>query len=157
MNPENLSKTLGKILVEKKMRLAVAESCTGGMIGSTITDVAGASRYFLGGVITYNNRIKSSILGVSLKTLNNYGAVSSQTVTAMAYAVRKLMKADCSIAVSGIAGPGGGTSEKPVGLVYIGIAVKNTVKSFKYRFKGTRHQIRRQAVEEALKRLVRSL
>ena len=157
MNPENLSKTLGKILVEKKMRLAVAESCTGGMIGSTITDVAGASRYFLGGVITYNNRIKSSILGVSLKTLNNYGAVSSQTVTAMAYAVQKLMKADCSIAVSGIAGPGGGTSEKPVGLVFIGISVRNVVKIFRRRFKGTRENIRKMTVKESLRLLIQLL
>lgn len=157
MNPENLSKTLGKILVEKKMRLAVAESCTGGMIGSTITDVPGASRYFLGGVITYNNRIKSSILGVSQKTLNNYGAVSSQTVTAMAYAVQKLMKADCSIAVSGIAGPGGGTSEKPVGLVFIGISVRNVVKIFRRRFKGTRENIRKMTVKESLRLLIQLL
>jgi PncC family amidohydrolase len=154
MNPENLSKTLGKILGEKKMRLAVAESCTGGMIGSAITDVAGSSRYFLGGVIAYDNRIKRDILKVPRTTLKKYGAVSSQTVIAMAHAVRKLMKADCSIAISGIAGPGGATKEKPVGLVYIGIAVKNTAKSFKYRFKGTRERIRQQTVEEALKRLV---
>ncbi|MGA2508321.1 MAG: CinA family protein [Chitinispirillaceae bacterium] len=157
MNSKNLSTTLGRILLEKKMTLAVAESCTGGMIGSAITDIAGASRYFLGGIIAYDTNIKKSVLHVPRTTLNKYGAVSRQTVTAMAHAVRKLMKADCSIAVSGIAGPGGGTREKPVGLVYIGIAVKNSVKSFKYRFKGTRENIRKQTVKEALRLLIRLL
>ena len=157
MNSKNLSKTLGEILVEKRMTLAVAESCTGGMIGSTITDIAGASRYFLGGIIAYDNRIKRLFFQIPRTTLNKYGAVSRQTVMAMTHAVQRLMNADCSIAVSGIAGPGGGTGEKPVGLVYIGIAVKSTIKIFCCRFKGTRENIRKQTVKEALRLLIQLL
>jgi PncC family amidohydrolase len=157
MKPENLSKTLGKILVEKRMTIAVAESCTGGMIGSAITAVPGASHYFLGGVIAYNNRIKKCILKVSREVINNYGVVCGQTVAAMARGVRQLMKSDCAIAVSGVAGPGGGTKKKPVGLVYIGIEMENSIKIFRRRYKGTRTDVRKRTVEEALRLLIQSL
>jgi PncC family amidohydrolase len=157
MNIENLSKRIGKILFEKRMTLAVAESCTGGMIGGAITDAPGASLYFIGGVIAYDNRIKKDILRVPQAMISNYGAVSGQTVAAMARGGRRLMKADCALAVSGVAGPDGGLKEKPVGLVYIAIAVKSAVKSFKYRFRGTRSRIRRKAVQESLQRLIQLL
>jgi PncC family amidohydrolase len=157
MNPENLSKTLGKNLVKKRMTIAVAESCTGGMLGSAITAVPGASHYFLGGVIAYDNRIKRSVLKVPQATLDRHGAVSGQTVAAMARGVKRLFKTDCAIAVSGVAGPGGGTKDKPVGLVYIAVVARNIAKKYECRFSGTRAGIRRQTVEESLWRLIRLL
>ena len=157
MNTTSYTKSLGKILKKNRLTLAVAESCTGGMIGGAITDHAGASEYFHGGVIAYDNRIKCDILGVSEKILEAQGAVSSETVTAMAKGVQKLMNADCAIAVSGVAGPGGGTKEKPVGLVYIGIAVKKRYSIFECRFKGTRAEIRKKTVAESLKRLIEKI
>lgn len=149
-----LSKKLGSILKNKKLTLAIAESCTGGMIGGAITEVAGSSEYFLGGVIAYDNRIKRDILGVPEKVLSKFGAVSGETVLAMAKGVQKLMNTDCAIAVSGVAGPGGGTKDKPVGLVYIGIAVNKKCWSFEYRFTGTREEIREKTVGEGLKRMI---
>ena len=151
MYTKTLSQKLGLILKKKSMTLAIAESCTGGMIGGVITDIAGSSEYFLGGVISYDNRIKRDLLGVPEKVLEQYGAVSRQTVIAMAKGVQRLMKADCALAVSGVAGPGGGTKEKPVGLVYIGIAVGKQCRSFVCRFKGTRADIRSKTVREGLK------
>lgn len=152
-----LSRTLGTILRKNHMTLAVAESCTGGMVGAAITEIPGASDYFPGGVVAYDNRIKNGVLKVPKAILDRYGAVSGPTVIAMAKGVRKLMKADCAIAVSGVAGPGGGTKEKPVGLVYIGIAVKLRCWSFACRFKGTRLKIRELTVVESLKRLIERL
>jgi PncC family amidohydrolase len=151
------SKHLGKILIEKKFTLAVAESCTGGMVGSAITEVAGSSNYFAGGVIAYDNCVKQQLLKVPKATLRKYGAVSAQTACAMARGAQRVLTTDCAIAITGIAGPGGGTKEKPVGLVYIGIAIKNKVRSFEYKFKGNRTHIRSQAVEHALKRLIQLL
>jgi PncC family amidohydrolase len=154
MDTQRHSRRIGKLLTKKKLSLAVAESCTGGMVGSAITDIAGSSRYFAGGVIAYDNSIKRRVLKVPQTTLDNYGAVSSQTVRAMARGAQRLFKADCAIAVSGIAGPGGGTEEKPVGLVYIGIAVRKKGFDFECRFKGTRREIRLKTVEQALKKIV---
>jgi PncC family amidohydrolase len=156
-NTKTLSENLGRILKKKSLTLAVAESCTGGMIGGAITEIAGSSEYFLGGIISYDNSIKRDILGVSQKVLEQYGAVSGQTVIAMAKGVQGLMKADCAIAVSGVAGPGGGTKEKPVGLVYIGIAIGKQCWSFVCRFKGTRTEIRKKTVSEGLRRLIEKL
>lgn len=149
-----LSKKLGSILKNKKLTLAIAESCTGGMVGAAVTEIAGSSAYFLGGIIAYDNRIKRDILGVSEKVLATFGAVSGETVLAMAKGVQKLMKTDCAIAVSGVAGPGGGTKDKPVGLVYIGIAVNKKYWSFEYRFSGSRKEIREKTVGEGLKRMI---
>jgi PncC family amidohydrolase len=154
MNTKALSKKLGTILKKNKMTLAVAESCTGGLIGGAVTEIAGASEYFFGGVIAYDNGIKRDVLGVPKKILTTYGAVSGQTVIAMAKGVQRCMKSDCSIAVSGVAGPGGGTKEKPVGLVFIGIAVGGKCWSFEYRFKGTRAEVREKTVKEGLNRLI---
>ena len=157
MNFQLLSKRAGEILAKKRMTLAVAESCTGGMIGAAITGTPGSSRYFLGGVIAYDNRIKKSVLKVPQETLDCHGAVSVQTVTAMARGIKRLFKADCAIAVSGVAGPGGGTKEKPVGFVCIAVVAGNIAKNYECRFRGTRADIRRQTVESSLWRLVRLL
>ncbi|HEX7510996.1 MAG TPA: nicotinamide-nucleotide amidohydrolase family protein, partial [Chitinivibrionales bacterium] len=113
------SKKLGALLIEKGLTLSVAESCTGGMIGAAITSVAGSSKYFKGGVIAYANEIKEKVLGVPKELLETKGAVSAEVVEVMARGVAELCKTQCGIAVSGIAGPDGGTDEKPVGLVFI--------------------------------------
>lgn len=109
-------------LKEKGLTLACAESCTGGLVGKRITDVSGASEVFLGGCITYANEIKVKLLGVREETLRRYGAVSEQTATEMAAGVRRALGADIGVSVTGIAGPGGGTNEKPVGTVFVGIS-----------------------------------
>jgi PncC family amidohydrolase len=151
MNITLLSKRLGTLLKKKHLTLAVAESCTGGLLGAAITEVPGSSAYFMGGVISYDNRIKSALLNVPAATLRKQGAVSQETVVAMARGAQKLMSVDCAVAVSGVAGPGGGTKKNPVGLVYIGIAVNNNVFTFECRFGGNRKEIREKTVETALK------
>jgi len=140
----------GKILRRRRMTIAVAESCTGGLISSRITDSSGSSDYFAMGVIAYSNKIKENILGVRPKSLQKYGAVSKQVALEMAAGVRLLACADIGIGVTGIAGPTGGTKSKPVGLVYIGLVTdkKNTVK--KFRFKGSRQEIKLRASQAAL-------
>jgi PncC family amidohydrolase len=151
------ARKLGEIMKRRDLFLAVAESCTGGMIGAAITDVPGASAWFKGGVIAYSNQIKKKVLGVSASVLQAQGAVSAEVVEEMARGVAKLCKTECSLAVSGIAGPEGGSREKPVGLVFIGIYVAKQVRSYRYNFKGNRERIRIQAVDMALKNLVELL
>ena len=119
--PNFLEIQVGKLLHERGLKLVLAESCTGGLLGSHITDVPGSSEYFLGGVVAYAYEAKVACLGVSWDTLNTKGAVSRETVLEMAHGVRALMKGDIAVAVSGIAGPGGGTPEKPVGTTWIGL------------------------------------
>jgi nicotinamide-nucleotide amidase len=119
--PNFLEIQVGKLLHERGLKLVLAESCTGGLLGSHITDVPGSSEYFLGGVVAYAYEAKVACLGVSWDTLNTKGAVSRETVLEMAHGVLALMKADIAVAVSGIAGPGGGTPEKPVGTTWIGL------------------------------------
>ena len=148
---------LHSLLMKKGYTLAVAESCTGGMIGAVITSVAGSSAYFRGGVIAYNNQIKTGILGVPKEVLEEKGAVSHETVEAMAEGVCRLLGADCSVSVSGIAGPGGGTEEKPVGLVYIGVCTPRTTKTFECRCNGSRQSIRQLATGLAISNLIKQL
>ncbi len=147
------AKALGKLLTTGKLTLSTAESCTGGMIGATITSVPGSSNWFKGGIIAYNNTIKTSLLGVSKETLNEFGAVSEETVTAMAKGAAQKLNTDCSIAVSGIAGPDGGTIEKPVGLVYIGICCRKKTEVFKHVYSGDRENVRKQTVLKSLEHL----
>ena len=118
----DLAYVVGKLLTKKALTLAVAESCTGGLIGNRITDIPGRSAYFVGGVITYSNQAKMNQLGVKNLTLEKYGAVSRESVAEMAEGVRKRMLSKLGLAVSGIAGPAGGNEEKPVGLVFIGLS-----------------------------------
>ncbi len=145
------AKTLVDALVSKGETLSTAESCTGGLIGSAITSISGASKIFEQGFITYANSAKEKLLGVSPNTLTSFGAVSSQTAYEMALGVCNTSQSTLGIAVTGIAGPTGGTPEKPVGLVYIGICYKNSATVFEYHFKGSRDEIRKNTVFCALK------
>jgi nicotinamide-nucleotide amidase len=129
---EGMEETVGRLLRERGLTLAVAESCTGGRIGDRITDVAGSSAYYLLGVATYSNEAKQNVLGVSPETLASLGAVSTRTAEEMARGVRRLAGADLGVSTTGIAGPGGGTPEKPVGTVCIGVAWEGGVWSRRY-------------------------
>lgn len=142
--------SLGEKLKSENLKLVTAESCTGGMIGAVLTSVAGSSDWFNGGIISYSNRMKSKLLSVSNKTIKDHGAVSGETVEEMAYGATLSLNADISVSVSGIAGPGGGTDEKPVGLVYIGFCNRSKTSSFKFVFEGDRDSVREQTVNEAI-------
>jgi len=146
-----------KQLKETKRRIATAESCTGGMVAAAFTDIAGASDVFDCGVVSYSNDIKAKLLDVPCGILEKYGAVSHQTACAMARGALALSGADIAVSTTGIAGPGGGSADKPVGLVYIGLADSKEVRSFENHFSGTRQQIRQQTVETALKLLEKYL
>jgi len=137
---QSMEGVVGEMLLQKKLTLSVAESCTGGLIGNLLTNVPGSSGYFPGGVIVYSNQAKMDLLGVSEQALDAYGAVSDPIAREMAAGVRRELKADLGLAVTGIAGPEGGTKEKPVGTVYIGLAFKDKTFSGKYRFWGKREQ-----------------
>lgn len=138
------------LLLEKDLTISVCESCTGGMLGATITNIAGSSRYFLGGIIAYSDRVKKNVAGVSSGTLERYGAVSAQTAKEMAHAVKQRMKSDIGVAVTGVAGPGGGTAKKPVGLVYIAVAFREKMVVRRFLFAGGRQAVRRLSVQNAL-------
>jgi PncC family amidohydrolase len=131
---------VGEMLLQKKLTLSVAESCTGGLVGNLLTNVSGSSGYFLGGVIAYGNEAKMGLLGVSKQTLDTHGAVSDPVAEEMAEGVRRGLKADLGLSVTGIAGPDGGSDEKPVGTVHIGLASGDETFSGKYRFWGKREQ-----------------
>ena len=133
---------VGEMLGERGLTVSVAESCTGGLIGNLLTNVAGSSEYFQGGVVVYSNQSKVDLLNVSPKTIEKYGAVSDQTVREMARGVKKRINTDMALAVTGIAGPDGGSEDKPVGTVHIGLATGNEIYSRKYRFWGTREQVK---------------
>ena len=141
---------LCNILIQNNLKIATAESCTGGMIASRITNVPGASACFDCGVVTYSNGQKTKLLGVSPKTLETFGAVSEETAVEMCDGVKKLANADVGISVTGIAGPDGGTLEKPVGTVWIGVCTQNTHKAFKFLFEGNREEVREQTAVMAL-------
>jgi nicotinamide-nucleotide amidase len=144
---------VGERLRLRRLHLAVAESCTGGLLCNRITNIPGASEYFLGGVIAYAYEAKVGMLDVSWETLERYGAVSEQTVLEMARGARQRLGAEVGLSVSGIAGPGGGTQEKPVGLVWIGLCAPDLERARVYRFKGDRLQIKEQSTEQALRLL----
>ncbi|KJS82780.1 MAG: hypothetical protein JM58_13925 [Peptococcaceae bacterium BICA1-8] len=152
-----LEKVIGDLLLEKKLTFGTAESCTGGLIAKRITDIPGSSKYFLGSVVAYDNSIKEKVLEVKEDTLAKYGAVSEETALEMAHGVKKLLNADIALASTGIAGPGGGTESKPVGLVYISLVGQNINICNKYSFSGTRDEIRWRSAVCALNLLKRSL
>jgi len=160
MTTTNLEILVGNLLRQNRLWLATAESCTGGLIASRITDIPGSSDYFLGGVVAYANRIKIAQLGVSPTTLDSFGAVSRETVLQMAQGVRERFSADIGLAVSGIAGPGGGTPEKPVGLPWIGLSAAASsaggsgfLIARSYIWPGNRLQVKAQTAEQALRLL----
>jgi nicotinamide-nucleotide amidase len=151
----SLEASLGGLLRERGQTLATAESCTGGNIARMITSVPGSSDYYLGSVIAYNNRIKSGILGVDPALIEENGAVSREVVEEMARGVQGLMGSDTSISTSGIAGPDGGTGDKPVGTTWICVRHGDASFSKKYRFGGSRERIIEQASHTALQLLRR--
>lgn len=145
-----MEKEIGKLLTEKNLTIACAESCTGGLLTSRLTDIAGSSAYVKGAVVSYTNEIKNSVLHVKEETLNNFGAVSKQTAEEMAANVRQVLNSDIGVSVTGFAGPGGGTDENPVGTVYICVSGANGNKVQKFKFNGTRTEIKEKAVNAAL-------
>ena len=141
---------LVKTLIEKKLTCATAESCTGGGVGYAITGIAGSSAVFWGGIISYDNSVKRDVLGVPAEVLATKGAVSSECAAAMAEGARRCLKTDLAVSITGIAGPGGGTAEKPVGLVWFGLASKADTITEKKIFPGDREAVRTAAIEHAL-------
>jgi nicotinamide-nucleotide amidase len=138
---ETLSAVLGKLLADRGLTLATAESITGGAMGALVIDTPGASRYFLGGIVAYSNRAKQELLGVKAATLGRHGAVSGEVASEMASGARERLGADLALASTGIAGPDGGNPEKPVGLVYLAIATREGAHAVRYVFGGTRGEI----------------
>ena len=139
---EHEEHVIARTFVKRKRTFAVAESCTGGLVSSRITDVAGSSRYFKGGVVAYSNGVKISLLGVPAGTIKKYGAVSAQTAGAMACGVKKLLGADAAAAITGIAGPGGAVPGKPVGLAFLAFSDKKLTRTRKVIFKGNRETVK---------------
>jgi nicotinamide-nucleotide amidase len=152
-----LPEIAGRLLLEAGLTVAVAESCTGGLVGKRFTDVPGSSGYFLGGVTAYGNEVKTRLLGVPAALLAEHGAVSAEVAGAMAEGVQRLLSSDCALSTTGVAGPGGGTEEKPVGLVFIGSVVKGATEVERLRLFGRRDQIRERAALAALDLLRRRL
>lgn len=144
------AKNLVELLKASGKTCATAESCTGGMIGSLITAVPGSSDVYLGGVVSYANSVKENVLGVSNNTLESFGAVSGECAREMALGVKKITGADIAVSVTGIAGPGGATDDKPVGLVWFGIATNDVVRVEKAIFAGSRDEVRKSAAMHAL-------
>lgn len=152
--PETLAARLGERLVAANARVATAESCTGGWIAKRMTDVAGSSRWFEAGFVTYSNRAKMLELGVPEALIAEHGAVSRPVVEAMAHGAAERSGVEFAVAVSGIAGPDGGSADKPVGTVWFGFARRGRVDSAVERFRGDRDAVRRAAVEYALEGLI---
>ncbi|MEO2083095.1 MAG: CinA family protein [Desulfurobacteriaceae bacterium] len=155
---------LKELLLERGLKLSTAESCTGGLVAGRIVNVPGSSEYFMGGIIAYDNSVKMKLLNVKAETLLKYGAVSKETAREMVLGVKKLLGTGCGISTTGIAGPAGGTPEKPVGLTYIGVSVGDRVEVFDFIFKdddpdevNRRNNRRRKAAKKAIKLLVSML
>ena len=145
-------KLLHKKLVQKKLTISVAESCTGGLLANNLTKLSNASKYFQIGLITYSNNAKIKILKVNKKIIHKYGAVSPECCKAMVVNLSKISKANINVSITGIAGPNGGTKKKPVGLVYIGIKKGNKIKIIKNLFKSKkRKSIQKSTVKKAIK------
>lgn len=155
----NIQQMLVKELKKRNLKIAVAESCTGGMISEMITDVSGASSVFECGVCSYSNRIKQKILGVSGETLAKYTEVSTQTAEEMATGVQRLSDSDIAVSTTGVAGPTGGTEKNPVGTVCIGFAVGDRIiserKNFNYDYCNNRDTIRRRCAEYCIEKALR--
>jgi nicotinamide-nucleotide amidase len=151
---EALARELGEALLARNQRVAAAESCTGGWIAKALTDLPGSSRWFEGAVVSYSNAAKHSVLGVPAGVIAAHGAVSEPVVRAMAEGARAKLGADHAVAVSGIAGPDGGTAEKPVGLVWLAWASRGGTTAERRLFAGDREAVRRQSVALALQRML---
>jgi nicotinamide-nucleotide amidase len=154
MIDEDLLIKVADLLKKQNLTIATAESCTGGLIGHTLTNISGSSEYYDRGIVSYSNRAKIELLGVKEETLKKYGAVSEQTAKEMAEGVRKRSKVDIGIATTGIAGPTGGTRDKPVGLVYIGLSTPEFTIVKKFNFHGNRLQNKENTCNAALQVLL---
>jgi nicotinamide-nucleotide amidase len=157
MDTNTLAQAVGQLLESHHLTLAVAESCTGGLLGAYITNISGSSAYFEGGVIAYSYDVKKHVLGVPASTLERYGAVSPQTAIAMAQGARQLFHANLALSVTGIAGPTGGTPDKPVGLVHIALSTAQGERCIKRIWPGDRLQNRELSVQAALELLTEYL
>lgn len=151
---ENLARMVGEALVSNHLQMGTAESCTGGRIASMITSIPGSSEYFVGSIVSYSNDVKQNGLGVNQNDLKLFGAVSRPVVEQMALGAIKVLGCNCAVATSGIAGPDGGTPEKPVGTVWIAAAWDEKVNARLYCFDGDRQQIIQQSAETALQMLL---
>ncbi len=153
MEHNSLEQEVARLLLSLRITIAVAESCTGGLICHRLTNVSGSSDYLERGVVAYSNRSKTELLGISEQVIEEHGAVSEVCVRAMASSVKHLAGTDLGLSVSGIAGPTGGTLEKPVGTVYIAMAWNEDVQCWRHFFEGSRTEIKQQTSEEALLRI----
>jgi len=149
-----LAERLQGLCIGRSLTVATAESCTGGLVAETITNVAGSSGYFVGGVVAYADRVKTAQLGVPVAVLTAHGAVSAQVARAMAVGARERLAADVAIAVTGIAGPGGGSEEKPVGLAYVAIADEAGVDVRRHQWQGDRQAVKRASAAAALEMVI---
>ena len=155
---QQLAQQVGRQLIECKCRLATAESCTGGWVSKIITDISGSSDWFECALVTYSNQAKQDLLGVPAQLLEDYGAVSEQTVKSMVLGLLLRCNANIAVSISGIAGPGGGSDDKPVGTVWMAWAIPGeVVECVRFKFDGDRVQVREQAVIEALKGVQRHI
>ena len=154
---QDMEEVVGALLKQRRLKLSVAESCTGGLIGARITNIPGSSEYFERGVVTYSNAAKTEMLGVPAALMDRRGAVSREVAEAMAQGIRQAARTDLGLSVTGIAGPDGGTKEKPVGLVYISLSSAHGVKTEEHKFLGNREQIRTKAAQMALDTVRRHL
>ena len=151
-------KSLIKILSKRKLKISFAESCTGGLLASTITSISGASKVFDLSFVTYSNQAKIKILKINKNIINTYGAVSHQCCSAMVKNLSRISKAEINVSITGIAGPNGGTKQKPVGLVYIGIKKRNKIQITKCLFKSKkRSSIQKATVRKALNLILRAV
>jgi nicotinamide-nucleotide amidase len=157
MYGETMEQVIAKLLTDRGETVATAESCTGGLIARRLTELSGSSKFFVEGAVTYSNEAKVRTLGVKQETLDKFGAVSSETAEEMARGMRERAETDYAISVTGIAGPDGGTEEKPVGTVWFGLADRENVKTIKLVFPGDRYLIRWRSSQAALDMLRRRL
>jgi nicotinamide-nucleotide amidase len=153
----NLATELGRMLLSRNWQVTFAESCTGGGFGYAITSVDGSSQWFDRGFVTYSNDAKKNLVGVDPSYLQQYGAVSEQIVKQMAHGALNVAQADISVGISGIAGPAGGSVEKPVGTVWLAVFTKENVKTRLCQLDGDRHLVREKAIEHALQLLIEML
>lgn len=154
---ESMSEVLGKLLKDRELTVACAESCTGGNIAHKITEIPGSSAYFLGSVVSYSNDVKAEVLRVNRNNLNRFGAVSQQVAEDMARGASRLMRSDCALATTGIAGPEGGTKFKPVGTVWMAVKYNDQIVSELINFKGDRNEVIESATNHVMFMLIQLL
>lgn len=150
----SLEKNLAKALIRKKQTLSLAESCTGGLLSDRLTNIPGSSKFLMGSVICYSNRSKQKLLNVSSAAIKKHGAVSAVVARQMSAGARRLFRTDYSVSITGIAGPGGGTAQKPVGLTYIALSTLKQTRVKEFHFRGPRRKIKHQAATAALSLLL---